>query len=826
LRKNITIYLSDKLINNIMLSFLKLFFRNALRNKTFTSLNILGLAIGMASFIIIMLWVKDELSYDKYNVNAERIYRMNFFTRFNGISGISSYCPGPLSAALKNDYPEIEKTVRFQSNGNAIIKYNNTSFTEYEIVYADSTVFGIFTIPIIKGNAKTALTAPFTIAVSESMAKKYFGDEDPINKILKFDNKTDYRVTAVYKDIPKASHFHFNFIASLYSTNEYKQDIWLNNNFHTYFLLKKNTDPIAFEKKLPQLIDRYFAPQAASALGTTWEKLLETGILIKFSIQNVRDIHLNTDISGGFDAGGDIKYVYIFILIAVFIILLACINFTNLSTARSATRLKDVGIRKVFGVQRSKLSMQFMLESFLIVFAAYIVAMVLTEISIPFFNRLTEKSLLINYFDIGFIGAVFCLVFVISVLAGSYPAVYLSSFMPIAVLKGEMVTGSKKTRFRSILVVGQFTISLILLSSVLILNRQMNFIQEKNLGFNKEQLLVINNTNLLEKNIENFKNQLISNPQILAFTESGFLPSPSSRNNGSVWRDGVMSNDPVGFTHFFVDYDYIKTFDMKILSGRGFSKEFSTDSSAIVINQAAAKQLGWKDPVGRKIGDILRSDFDINKPVLDIYTIIGVVEDFNYQSLHNSVGALAMYLKESNQMITCRIRRGTNISEMVAFLKSKWVENAPDQPFEYDFVADSLHRQYSGESRLGKILGIFTGLAFFVSCLGLFGLALFASEQRKKEIGLRKVNGSGIGQIVWMLSSDFTKLILISFVIACPVTYYLMDKWLQNFSYRANISIWIFVAAMLLTNFIALATIGYQSYKAATTNPVNTLRAD
>jgi putative ABC transport system permease protein len=809
-----------------MLSFLKLFFRNALRNRTFTSLNILGLAIGMAAFIIIMLWVKDELSYDRYNVNAERIYRMNFYMRLNGHEGTSSFCPAPLAGTLVKDYPEVEKTVRFREYGNSIIKYNNISYTEYAIIYADSTVFDIFTIPVIKGDPESALTAPFTVAISESMAKKYFGDEDPIGKILKFDNKTDYRITAVYKDIPKTSHFHFNFIASLYGNKEYNQTIWLSNNYQTYILLRKNADPVAFENKMPQLVDKYVGPQAAQAFGTSWEKLRETGILTKFSIQNVRDIHLRTDISGGFDSGGDIKYVYIFILIAVFIILLACINFTNLSTARSAARLKEVGIRKVFGVQRLKLSWQFMLESFLIVSAAYIIAMVLTEISLPFFNNLTEKSLSINYFDIRFIGAVLGLIIVTTLLAGSYPAFFLSSFKPISVLKGEMVTGRKRTRFRSILVVGQFTISLILLTSVLILNKQMKFIQNKNLGYNKEQLLVINNTNLLEKNIENFRNQIVANPQILSITESGFLPSPSNRTHGAVWRDGIMSNDPLLVTHFFVDHEYMKTFDIKTVSGRTFSKEFSTDSSAIVINQAAVKLLGWKDPIGRKVGVVLTADFDINNPVLDVYTIVGVVEDFNFDSLHSPVEALLMYLKESNQLITCRIRRDTNIPDMVAFLKSKWIENAPDQPFEYDFVTDSLHRQYGGELRLGKILGIFTGLAFFVSCLGLFGLALFASEQRKKEIGLRKVNGSAIGQIIWLLSADFTKLILIAFIIACPASYYLMGNWLNGFAYRTGISWWIFAVTALLSYFVAMATIGYQSYRAAASNPSDTLRSE
>jgi putative ABC transport system permease protein len=809
-----------------MLSFIKLFFRNSLRHKAFTILNILGLAIGMACFIIIMLWVNAEFSYDKYNLAAERIYRMNMYLKMNGSDGTSNFCPAPLAGTLIKDYPEVEKAVRFRNYGKAILKYNNVSYAEYRIIYADSSVFGVFSIPVIRGNAETALKAPFTIALSESMAKKYFGKEDPINKILKFDNKTDYRVTAVYKDIPSASHFHFDFIASLYSTGEYNEGIWLSNNFQTYVLLKENSDPMAFQKKMPQLVERYVAPQAAIALGTTWDKLLGKGNRIEFRTENVRDIHLTTGIDGEFEAGGDIKFVYIFISIAIFIILLACINFTNLSTARSASRLKEVGIRKVFGVQKSKLSVQFMLESFIIVFAAYIIAMVLTEISLPFFNHLTEKNLSINYFDIGFIGGVLGLILVISILAGSYPAIYLSSFRPISVLKGEMATGRKKTLFRSILVVSQFTISLILLSSVLILNKQMKFVQNKNLGYNKEHLLIINNANLLDKNSEIFRNQVLANPQVISCTQSGYLPTPSNRNNGSIWRDAIMSNDPVQVTHFFVDYDYIKTFDLKIVRGRGFSKEFSTDSSAVIINQAAVKLLGWKDPIGRKIGAILTSNFDINHPVLDENTIIGVVEDFNFNSLHSPIKALVMYVKKSNELITCRIRPETSIPGMVAFMKSKWIENAPGQPFEYDFVTDRLQRQYGGEDRLGKILGIFTGLALFVSCLGLFGLALYASEQRKKEIGLRKVNGSRSGQIVWLLTADFTKLILIASVIACPVSYYLMHKWLENFAYRTVISWWIFAITILLSCLVALATIGYQSYKAASTNPVDTLRAE
>ncbi len=807
-----------------MLSFFKLFIRSVFRSKTFTFLNVLGLAVGMASFIIIMLWVSDELSYDSYNEKADRIYRINMYTRLNGTEGTNANCPAPLAAALLNDYPEVENVLRFRERGGSIIRYGANSFSESRIIYADSSFFDIFSIPLLKGNPETALKVPYTVAISESMAKKYFKDEDPINKILKFNNRTDYRVTAVYKDIPDASHFHFDFIISLYSSNEYKEQIWVNSNFQTYVLFRKNADPASFEKKLPQVIENYIAPQASEILGVSWDELLENGLLISFSIQNVRDIHLTSGVSGEFEVSGDIKYVYIFTLTAIFIIILACINFTNLSTARSTTRLKEVGIRKAFGVQRGTLAFQFLLESFFIVFAAHIFAVIITEVSLPFFNDLSGKNLSIDYFSFRFIGLILGLIIIISFVAGSYPALYLSSFKPISVLKGEMVSGKKRTIFRSILVIGQFTISLLLLTSTLILYRQMNYIQKKNLGYDKEQLLVIDNTYLLGKNINSFKEQILTNPHVISLTKSGFLPSPSNRNNGSVFIDGILSNDPIFFSHFSVDDDYLETFQMKVVRGRWFSKDFSTDSSAVIINEAGAKLLGWEDPIGKKFGFGMDIESQPKKPLMTLHTIIGVVNDFNFSSLREPIGGLAIYLSESNSKITCRIQSETDINALIDFIKSQWTELAPDQPFNYYFISDDLNLQYGSELRLGKILGIFTGLAFFVSCLGLFGLALFSSANRKKEIGLRKVNGSGITQIIWLLSTDFTKLIFISFVIACPVSLYLMSRWLQSFAYRTNIPWWIFAFTGALTYFIAMMTISYQSYRAASANPVDILR--
>lgn len=807
-------------------SAIKFFFRNVFRDKVFTTLNILGLGVGMAAFILIMLWVSDELSYDKYNVNADRTLRIKMFFMFNGVEQTTASCPSPLAEALKNDFPEVEETVRLRNYGGATIKYNEKVFNEDNIIYADSTFFDVFTIPLIGGKVKGALAAPFTVALSESMAKKYFGSEDPVNKMLRFDNRNDYLVTAVYKDIPHASHFHFDFVASLYSYDEYKSRMWLDANFATYVRLQRNSPAATFDQKLSQVIEKYVAPQVVQGLHTSWDKILESGFKMAFSSQLITDIHLSPGITGGFEAGGDRKYIYIFTLIAVFIIVLACINFINLSTAKSSSRFKEIGVKKVYGIQRARLSIQFLLESLLIVFIAHIVAMILVEITLPYFNDLTGKSLSISYTDIGFIAGIFGLIVVVSLLAGTYPAIYLASIKPIAILKREMMSGRKKTSFRSILVVGQFTISIVLLSMSLLLGKQLHFIQDKNLGYDKEHLLVIKNTYLLGKNINHFKGQIETNPSIVSLTQSSFLPSPSSRNNSAIYPDGVLTEKPVFCTLFDVDFEYIKTFGMKMSKGREFSKDYSTDSTAIIINEAAAKLMGWEDPVGQKLGVAGITDPKTQSARLNVYTVLGVVKDFNYSSLHEPVAALAMFIGNSAGNITCRIKPQTDLPELISNIRSTWSENAPNQPFEYDFIGESVSRLYGADTRLGSILALFTGLAFFVSCLGLFGLALFTSEQRTKEIALRKVNGSGVIQIMWLLSVDFSKLILFSFAIACPVSWLLMNNWLEGFAYHTRVSWWIFVVTGAISYAIALISIGYLSHRAASANPVETLKKE
>ncbi len=803
-----------------MKTFLKFFFRVTSRNKTFMLLNTMGLAIGMAGFIMIMLWVNDEMSYDKFNENASRIVRTKIEYSIMGKGDNAVVCPAPMAAALIADFPEVENAVRFRDYGSSTIKFEDKSFKENRIIYADSTVFDVFTIPLIKGDSKTALVAPNTITLSESMAKKYFGDEDPIGKVLKLNNGSDFEITGVYKDIPSASHFHFDFIASVYTYDECYNQVWVSFNFVTYALLKEGVNHKDFENKLSSLVDNYISVQMTQFMDMPWEKIKESGTWMEVKIQELTDIHLHSHYTGELSVNGDIMYVYIFIIIALFILILACINFTNLSTAKAIARSKEVGMRKIFGIRTFKLVRNFLLESFIVVFIAHIIAMILVEVSLPYFNELSRKSLSISYFDPSILLGLLGLIIITSLFAGSYPAFYLSSFKPISALKNQVTSGKKKTRFRSILVVGQFVISIVLLTSTLVLNKQMSFIQNKNMGFDKENIIALRNAYLIGNSIESFKYDLLNNSGIKSVSISGYLPIPNSSSSNTVlFKDGIKTPEIASYEVWNIDYDYVSTLGLKIVKGRDFSKDFLTDSVGILINDAAAKSFGWDDPIGQIVG----SSTDDNTE-LDNYTVIGVMENFNFESVHDPIKPLVCFLNRSTGAMSIRMEANVDIRSTIKFLESKWKEYAPDQPFEYDFFDESLNQMYAAEVRLGRILVAFTVLAFLVSCLGLFGLALFSTEQRKKEIGIRKVNGASISQTVMLLSYDFTKLVIISFIIACPISYYVVSKWLENFSYRTNISWWIFAITGLLSYIVAMIAIAYQSYRAAAANPADTLR--
>lgn len=808
-----------------MKSFINLLFRVISRNRLFSVLNIAGLAVGMASFIIIVLWITDELSYDRFHENSDRIVRMKTFFQMNGEEEYSPFCPAPMANALVNDYPEVETVVRMRDYGNFIVKYEDKVFNERQIIFADSTFFNVFSFKLLSGDPDEVLKASNAIVISETAAKKYFGDEDPVGKMIKLDNRLDIQVTGVFEDMPSPSHIHFDYIVSLYTYDEERNGMWLSNNFHTYALLKPNVDIKKFESKLTSLIEKYISAQAAQMLGMSWEDIKAGGTNLSYSVTPVADIHLHSKMEGEFETPGSMMSVRIFGIIALFIIILACINFTNLSTARSITRLKEVGVRKTYGVSRRSLIRQFNFESLLIVTLAFIFAMVLVEMSLPYFNDLTGKELQIEYFSGKFLIGVIAMIIVVAIMAGFYPSFYLSSFKPIHVLKGDVEMKGNKFNFRSILVIVQFFISLVLLSSTAVLTKQMRFMQKKDLGFDKEEVIAIRNTYLLGDNIDAFKQELERNTSIQKVSISGYLPIPSSRNNSTSFPDANLSADMFNCQNWIIDLDYVETYGLNIIDGRNFSEDYPTDSMALLINETGARKLGWDKPVGRILG--VPDDFsNMEKMNLDEYTIVGVVKDFHFESLHLPITSQIFFLGRSTGSTSVRINANTDISHLLSDLENIWKEFAPDQPFTYNFIDQRLEQEYESERQLGKLLTIFTLFAFFVSSLGLIGLSVFSSEQRKKEIGLRKTNGSSIGQIIWLLSIDFTKLVAISFVLSVPVTVIFMQKWLAGFAYRTTLSWWIFAITLGMTYLVAMIAILFQSYQAATANPVDTFRTE
>lgn len=803
----------------------KNYFKSAVRNiakhKGYSFINITGLAIGMACCLLILMFVTDELSYDNYNENADRIYRAAGSIRFGGRDFNLATCPAPMAKTLINDYPEVIDAVRFRDRGSFIIKYGDNSFKETKFIFSDNSLFHVFTIPLLEGNPKSALKNPYTLVLSRKTAEKYFGKENPIGKIVKVDNKKDYKVTGVFDKIPANSHFHFDVIASLESLEESREEIWLNNNFNTYLLLAKHASPTSLEAKFPGLIKKYMAPQVKQFTGQSMEKLVASGsVRVEFNLQPLRDIHLHSDLRAELEPNSDIKYIYIFSAIAFFILVIASINFMNLSTARSAGRAKEVGMRKVLGSIRRQLIGQFLTESLILSMISMLIALVLVNLALPFFNNLSGKELTISdNYNLPMLLSIFMITLLTGILAGCYPAFFISAFQPLNVLKGNLKTGLKSGILRSALVVFQFAASIILIIGTLLVMSQLDFIRTKKLGFDKEQVLILHDAYLLDKQAESFKNEMLKNPQIKQATISGYLPVPSNRNSSGVFPEGKYNDKTTTAIQIWrVDYDYIKTLGMKIVDGRDFSREYSTDTSAAVINQRTAEQFGWDKPLGKRL-----SRFKNNKGDMEHYTIIGMVENFHFDSLRNNIGPLMMYLGDSKDLISFRIDTA-DIAGTIDLLKDKWNQFLPGQPFEYSFLDERFNNVYRAEQRIGEIFGTFAFLAILVGCLGLFGLAAFVAEQRTKEIGIRKVLGASVSSIIGLLSKEFIILVGIANIIAWPVAYFIMDKWLEDFAYRVSLGIWPFLAAGAAALTIAMLTTGYQSVKAALADPVKSIK--
>jgi len=807
-------------------NYFKIAIRNLTRNRSNSVINVLGLSIGIACCLLILLWVFDEISYDNWNSKADRTFRLAAEINFGGSHQTYAVAPAPLASALMSDFPEVEKAVRFRNYGSSLIKREFENYKERRIIYSDSTLFDIFDLNLISGD-KSALSQPNSVVISESMQSKYFDDEIALGKTLTFDNNQTYEITGVIEDMPENSHFIFDFFVSLIGMPEAENGVWVSHNFQTYFILKDGVNPDSFrEKMFPHLVEKYIGPQLETMAGLNYEQLLESGAFINYFFQPLRDIHLHSDLVVELAPNGSIQYVWIFLSAALFILLIACVNFMNLTTAQSSMRAKEIGVRKVMGSMKSNLVGQFLSESILLTSVAFVIGIIFTQMMLPAYNELANKSLSIPYssplfwlVSLGGIGA-------IGLLAGSYPAFYLSSFKPIHTLAGKVSKGKSNTSLRNGLVVFQFLIAAVLIVATIGIQKQMNFVQNKKMGFEREQVLIIDDAYALGNNTKAYKRQITEHPSILSATYSGFLPVPSSRSDSPLCKSTEMREDNcVAMQIWDVDEDYIQTMGMTLLDGRNFNIDMATDSLAVIINETAATLFGMEDPVGQTIyGN--QGFADPNAPSqMNPVKIIGVVEDFHFESLRENIRALSFVLSPSYGSLSVKLSPG-DPKETIAFLEEIWKETAPGQPFSYAFMDDSYDRMYQTELRVGTIFRLFSGLGIFIACLGLFGLAAFATERRTREIGIRKVLGATTLGIISLLSKDFLRLVLLALVIAVPVAWYLMNEWLANFAYSVSIDTWIFLLAGILAILIASFTVSFHSLKAARANPVHSLRTE
>jgi len=795
-------------------NYLKVAVRNIIRHKGYSLINVAGLAVGMTCCILILLWVQDELSYDRYNQNADRIYRLCIDANL-GSQLRAPVSMAPAAPAMINEFPEVVNAARIVRPGGASVKYEDRTFQEENVGYADNSLFDIFTLPLLSGDPKTALTTPYSVVISEEMAKKYFGDQPPLGKVLRFDDESDFTVTGVMKDIPPNSHFHYNMLRSfetLYRENPELMERWVTARFYTYLLLDKNSDPAELEQKFPAFVNRHMG-EALSAMGGT----------LKLFLQPLTKIHLYSDFERDPFAIGDITYVYLFSAIALFVLLVACFNFVNLSTARSATRAREVGMRKTLGAGRGKLIAQFLGESLIYSFASVTLACILLEAALPLFDSLAQRQLSLNYFQKPWlIPGLAGLALAVGLLAGCYPAFFLSSFKPIKVLKGTWSTSSSGSGFRRTLVVAQFIISIALIIGTVTIYNQIHFMKNKKLGFDKEHVLVIPDLNqATRESYLSIRDELLNIPGVKAVGASSIVPGKGIAKS-LFFPEGFSDNQPQTMSFLTVDANYVPTMGMEMGEGRNFSADLATDSNeSVIINQATARKFGWTSPIGKTFRLFSLPGSDEEGATL---TVIGVVKDFHMASLRQKIEPqIIFYEIGSVNNIAIRIAP-ENITHTMDLLKTEWEKISPERPFDFFFLDESFDSQYRAEERFGTIALYFGLLAILIGCLGLFGMSSYTIEQRTKEIGVRKVLGATASGIVLLLSTEFTRWVLVANVIAWPVAYLLADRWLQSFAYRIGLSWTTFVLAGCVSLLIALITVSFQAIRAALANPVETLR--
>ena len=791
-------------------------FRNILKQKFYAFINIFGLTIGVTATLFIILYISDELSYDRFHANIDNMYRVGLHGRLAGQDIRVNATPPPLATALRDEIPGVKDATRLWQWGDVIIGYEDLVFTEDKIFHVDSNFFDFFSFHLLEGDPKTALTEPNSIVLTESSAKKFFGKEDRLGKIMAFSNdKKAMKVTGIVEDPPSNSHFKFNYLVSFSSNDWGISDQWISNNLQTYFIKYPEADIAEIESKLNgEIIQKYVGPQLAQFLGISMEQFLEQHGAYGYLINAVKNIHLHSDLDYELGPSGNMSYIYIFAAIGIFILVIAAINFMNLSTAKSAGRAREVGMRKTFGSLKRQLIWQFLVESFIYSLVSVLLAVGLVFLLIPEFNLISGK--LLNYRTLlqpVMIGGTLFLVFVVGFLAGSYPAFYLTSFKVTEVLKGQASRGLKSGRIRSILVVLQFSISILLIICTLIVYNQLQYAQKKNLGFKKENVMVLSNVSRLESNRQAFKDELMNNSGVVSASYSNSV-IPGVNNMTIFRRPGLDEDHMIG--EYFADYEHLETLGFELEQGRNFSRDFPSDSTAVLVNQAVVEEMGWDDPLGEKM--LTFSGYEPKE-----LTVIGVLKDFHIESFRYRIRPVLIRLGDTGNNMTVRVQF-EDPREAVQFVESTWKEMAPEEPFEYVFLDERFNDLYQAEQRLGILFTIFTVLAIFIASLGLFGLAAFTAEQRTKEIGIRKVMGASVTGLIRVLSMEFMKYIGISFIIAIFPAYYFISQWLENFAYRVDITVWAFLLSGLLALVIAVVTVGYQAFKTARINPAKTLR--
>lgn len=815
---------SSRKINGIgmLKNYFVIGWRNLIKHRTYSAINIGGFALGIAACMLLALYIKGELSYDSFYKNQDRIYRVVRVSDNDGAREGGVYFSHPVAQILRETFPEIERSGHYSSvpqfgAGNGEVRRTDRLETspESRLVYMDQGLLDVLGATFIAGNPSKALNDPHTMVITRSIAEKYFGEEDPIGKSLIINNepKRTYTITGVIEDFPSNSHINFELIMTLTGDGFWKgeQDSWCCQNYIDYVLVREDADVPALESKLRTLVDNYMMPEAeknnAEQDHKNWIKNMT------FKLQPVSEIYLNLDkVRDGMNHG-DVRFIWLFGSIAVFILFLACINFINLSTARAATRAKEVGIRKVVGSMRSMLIRQFLAESSLFSVIAVALGTAITVLTIPAFNHIVDRNLSFPWTEPLLLPGLLGASLVIGLIAGIYPSFYLSAFLPAKVLKGTVTTGRSRTTLRSTLVIFQFTISACLIIGTIVVSRQINYLLTKQLGFDKEQVLILEGTTTLFDNAIPLKEELTQLADVEAVTISGYLPvEGSTRNGGSHWTKGHEQES--NGQQWSVDADYVKTLGLKIVEGRDFSNLLASDSDAIIINQKLAKQLQLKEPIGQTIGNYY-----------GIFTVVGVVEDFHFESLKRDISPLVLIIRRHLKSMAVRVKTD-DMAATIENITGVWKKFSPNQPIRINFLDDQYERTYEDVMRFGKVVTIFATLAIVVAGLGLLGLSAFLIQQRSKEISIRLVLGASISSIFGLLTRNFVVLVLISFAIAVPLAWFMMDLWLQDYAYKIPITWDVFAITGIAAVVISLVTVSYQSLKASMANPVSSLKSE